>query len=128
MTKPYLHYKQICLPGLIINCNKQARLTLKAVQPNSFSKPISQSVSLFFNFCPSVTFFCIFLLLKCSFTILICYCIFHSVRWPFSRVRIWLNSVTHSLRVIPYPATVPPSRPSQNMYLDPASLESQFSA
>ena len=43
----------------MIRSNKQTRLTLKTIQPNSFQKPILQSVLIFFNSCASVSSFCI---------------------------------------------------------------------
>ena len=75
---------------------KQTRLTLMSAQPSFFfQKPISQSVIIFFKFCPPLSFFCICCVHEMFPHCYMLFFVFHLIWWPFSYVSIWLRSVSH---------------------------------
>ena len=89
---------QTCLPGVIIEVDKQTRSTLKTVQPNSFSKTsitISFNLLHFLSILTFFTFCCIIEMFLHPFLSGHFY-VSLSIRRPFF-VKIWLKSVAQFL-------------------------------
>ena len=70
ITRSELHVKRICLPSIIANIAKSKNELWKLVRLTSFQKRQSQSVSIFFEFSPSVTSFVLVVLFIPSFNAL----------------------------------------------------------